>query len=63
MDERDAAEKTASTYKGQVTKLKNRAKAGVCPCCNRTFQNLSRHMETKHPDFGEVIQIKKTGAA
>lgn len=23
---------------------------GVCPCCNRTFQNLARHMKTKHPE-------------
>jgi len=23
---------------------------GVCPCCNRTFQNLMRHMKTKHPE-------------
>lgn len=25
-----------------------RADKGVCPCCNRTFQNLARHMATKH---------------
>lgn len=23
---------------------------GVCPCCKRTFQNLARHMKTKHPE-------------
>jgi hypothetical protein len=23
----------------------------VCPCCNRSFQNLRRHMATKHPEF------------
>jgi len=33
-------------------KLK-RTKNGVCPCCNRTFQNLQRHMQTKHKDFSE----------
>ena len=27
-----------------------RAKAGVCPCCNRTFKQLVRHMKTKHPE-------------
>jgi hypothetical protein len=26
----------------------NRVRRGVCPCCNRSFQNLARHMETKH---------------
>jgi phage/plasmid primase-like uncharacterized protein len=25
-----------------------RTAAGVCTCCNRTFQNLARHMATKH---------------
>jgi hypothetical protein len=21
-----------------------------CPCCNRTFQQLARHMKAKHPE-------------
>ena len=32
-------------------KLRKRAKAGVCPCCKRTFKELAAHMATKHPDF------------
>lgn len=36
---------------GQVTKIKNRVGHGVCPCCNRTFENLARHMANKHPTF------------
>lgn len=24
---------------------------GICPCCNRSFTNLKRHMETKHPEI------------
>lgn len=32
-------------------RLKKRAAAGVCPCCNRTFQQLAAHMATKHPDM------------
>lgn len=27
-----------------------RVKNGVCPCCQRSFQNLGRHMKTKHPE-------------
>lgn len=50
---RDAAQKRESNLKGQVTKIKNRVSNGVCPCCNRTFQNLLSHMKTKHPDFKE----------
>ena len=37
--------------RGQVTKLKNRAAAGLCPCCNRSFTNLLRHMATKHEGY------------
>lgn len=48
---REQAERQASAARGQVTKIKNRIGAGVCPCCTRTFCNLARHMETKHPDY------------
>lgn len=37
--------------KGVLTKQKNRVSKGVCPCCNRYFKNLHRHMESKHPKF------------
>jgi hypothetical protein len=48
--EKEQEERQAAAAKGQVTRLKNRAKAGMCPCCNRHFVNLERHMNTKHPD-------------
>jgi hypothetical protein len=48
------AERSARAYKGQVTKVKRRVGNGVCPCCNRTFSDLARHMKGKHPDYGEV---------
>jgi hypothetical protein len=35
----------------KMTRLKKRTAAGVCPCCQRTFQQLSRHMKTKHIEF------------
>ncbi len=34
-------------------RLKTRASKGVCPCCNRYFVKLHRHMETKHPEYTE----------
>ena len=49
----DIANKHASAHKGQVTKIKNRIKRGVCPCCNRTFVNLQKHMESQHKDYVE----------
>jgi hypothetical protein len=47
----ERSERSAAAYRGQVTRLRTRAKAGLCPCCNRSFQDLHRHMATKHPDF------------
>lgn len=47
----DQQSRSVSAYKGQITNLKNRVKNGVCPCCHRTFQNLQRHMHTKHPAY------------
>jgi hypothetical protein len=50
-DQRQAAERSAAAFKGEVTKLRSRVANGVCPCCHRTFVNVARHMQTKHPDF------------
>ena len=44
----------SKAMKGVATRRKKqllRVKAGVCPCCNRTFQNLARHMAGQHPDY------------
>jgi hypothetical protein len=48
------AKRVATTLKGRVTKITKRVGHGVCPCCNRTFQQLARHMSAKHPDFRTV---------
>lgn len=50
-DLRQMAERQTAAARGQVTRLKNRAAAGVCPCCNRSFENLRRHMTAKHKGF------------
>ena len=47
----EAAERRAAAARGQVTKIKNRVGHGVCPCCNRTFSDLARHMAGKHPGY------------
>ena len=55
--ERDQALASAKGQKAAKTRIKNsrdrerqRVAAGVCPECNRTFQNLARHMQGQHPD-------------
>lgn len=49
-EQRHMVERQVTAAKGQITKLRKRANAGVCPCCNRTFSNMARHMKTEHPD-------------
>ncbi len=46
--QRDGALRQVSVHKGVVTRMKNRAHAGVCIECHRHFENLERHMKTKH---------------
>ena len=42
--------KSRDGMKGALVRQKNRIKNGVCPCCNRHFANLERHMKSQHPD-------------
>jgi len=44
-------------------KMRARIANGVCPCCNRTFQNLMQHMRTEHPDFSNAKAVLALRAA
>lgn len=46
-----AEERSHAATRGHLTRTKRRVAHGVCPCCNRTFQQLDRHMQAKHPGF------------
>ncbi len=46
--------------KGRVTRIKNRVGHGVCPCCNRTFGDLQRHMASKHADYAKSGDTEMT---
>lgn len=50
-ERRESAEHRERAQKANVTKIKKRIKNGVCPCCNRTFIDLQRHMAVKHADY------------
>jgi hypothetical protein len=54
---REAAEARATSLADQLAaadreakRLARRARQGICPCCHRSFVNVKRHMDTKHPD-------------
>lgn len=60
LDERAANERTVRRLNAQranVTKLKKRIAAGVCPCCTRHFTNLERHMASQHPDYAQQESV------
>ncbi len=48
--EKDRAEASRRAWKGQATKLRNRAAAGACPFCGESVFQLTRHVARKHPD-------------
>lgn len=63
-EERDHAQREAIDQRERAVKseakakrLTKRAAAGTCPCCKRTFKELSEHMKHQHPEF-----VKETGA-
>lgn len=53
--ERIRAEKAEQAKK----KLEKRTAAGTCPCCQRTFSNMTTHMRKQHPQFvaGQVTNV------
>lgn len=46
-----AEERSHIATRGHLTRARNRAKAGLCPCCNRHFENVERHVKSQHPNF------------
>src|SRR5262245_48739967 len=42
------AKNETAAERRKTKRLQKRAQAGVCTQCNRTFQNVARHMATKH---------------
>lgn len=48
-----------AAQRGVATRIKNRISAGVCPCCNRTFAQLAKHMASQHPDWAHKDQQAK----
>ena len=45
-----AALRKATAAKKKLKAQTKRVANGVCPCCQRSFTNLRRHMATKHPE-------------
>lgn len=52
-DKLESERRSKAAIRGQLTRTKKRIQNGICPCCKRTFQNLMRHMKTKHPNYSK----------
>jgi len=52
-DQAEASERSARAYRGQVTRIKNKIAAGVCPVgtCRRPFSNVQAHIKTQHKSW------------
>ena len=55
-DERREANERADREAKKAARIKRRAEAALCPCCNRHFTQIERHMKLKHPN---VVSLKK----
>ncbi len=47
----DHEQRSHAATRGHLTRTKKRVAHGVCPCCNRSFANVERHMKSKHPNY------------
>lgn len=48
--------------KAAKTRIKNRISKGICIHCNRSFEDLRRHMETKHKEVKNDRTTSTTNA-
>lgn len=58
-DERLKVErKRVATLTREMKSTHTRVGNGVCPCCNRSFSQLRRHMSAKHPEYVAAPALK-----
>lgn len=61
-DQLGAAVREAEAARFALIRDRHRFANGVCPCCNRSFENVRRHMSTQHPDY-DVTKVAQHAAA
>ena len=59
-DQLEAAIREAEATRVQLLRDRQRFANGVCPCCNRYFDNVRRHMTSQHPDY-DVTRMHQRG--
>ena len=56
-DQLAASARDAEALRVALLRDRQRFANGVCPCCNRSFENVRRHMQSQHPDY-DVARVK-----
>lgn len=58
-DQLTAAVHDAENTRVALLRDRQRFANGVCPCCNRSFENVARHMRGEHPDY-DITKVKQS---
>lgn len=54
-------ERRRRAEKAAKTKLKKRVVKGMCPCCDRFFSNVHRHISHMHPEYVVEAAVESAG--
>lgn len=57
-DQLSAAVADAERTRVELLRERQRFANGVCPCCNRSFENVRRHMKSQHPEY-DVSRVEE----
>jgi hypothetical protein len=60
--DREALRRSNRALKGVVTRIKNAAARGVCPCCGEYFPDLHSHMQQQHPDYEKQVEPEEASS-
>ncbi len=61
LQQRNTLERSRNGMKGVLVREQKklaRVRRGVCPCCNRHFRNVQRHMDSQHPNYKACIETE-----
>lgn len=60
LDQLSAAVRDAEDARVALLRDRQRFANGVCPCCNRSFENVRQHMTMKHPEYRAKLTTAPT---
>lgn len=58
-DQLEASIRDGEAQRVELARIRQRIANGVCPCCNRSFDNVRRHIASQHPDYAVDVPVEK----